>query len=145
MLITQELIKKLRTCGGGPEGMSLVNKAANRLEQLETQLATVIAERDKAIEDLTGVLKDTDNASICDFCEFYQPCMGKEDCEFYEEGIGVTIDGVGYNFKWNCLDFDICRKRENTPCEGCDFERHFKWRGLGNESKTSEQSLKERS
>ena len=40
---------------------------------------------------------------------------------------------------------DVCRKREGTPCEGCDFKKHFKWRGLGNESKTAEQALKERS
>lgn len=137
-MTAQELIKKLRTCDGGSEGINLVNKAADRLEQLETQLATVTAERDKAVENLTMVLKDTDNTSICDFCEFYQPCMGK-DCEFYEEGIGVTIDGVGYNFKWNCLDFDVCRKREGTPCEGCDFKRHFKWRGLGKDGETNEQ------
>lgn len=103
------------------------------IDDLKNQLATVTSERDKAVEDLTKVLKDTDNISICDFCEFYQPCMGKK-CEFYEEGIGGTIDGEYLNFKWNCLDFDVCRKREGTPCEGCDFERHFKWRGLGNES-----------
>ena len=114
------------------------------IDELKNQLATVAAERDKAVEDLTMVLKDTDNTSICDFCEFYQPCTGK-DCEFYEEGIGGTIDGKYYNFKWDCLDFDVCRKRENTPCEGCDFKRHFKWRGLGNESKTAEHVLKERS
>lgn len=113
------------------------------IDDLKNQLATVTSERDKAVEDLTKVLKDTDNISICDFCEFYQPCMGKK-CEFYEEGIGGTIDGEYLNFKWNCLDFDVCRKREGTPCEGCDFKKHFKWWGLGNESKIAEQALKER-
>ena len=152
MTTTQELIEKMRDCVGcsccfeckhrtkKPTYTcenNMLSSAADRLEQLENQLATVTAERDKAVEDLKSILSSPNDSYSCDYCKFYQPCKGVE-CELYQEGKGMKIEGVNYpNFKWSCMDFDICGKLENTPCNECERGSHFQWRGLEKDGETN--------
>lgn len=87
--------------------------------------------RAEALErDLHSVIKSVDDG--CLLCAHHHPCPGK-DCPQYVAGIGATgKDGKEYHdFKWTCEDFEFgtCPAMENTPCNGCDFENHWKWRG----------------
>ena len=70
----------------------------------------------------------------CEFCAHYYPCPSlPQDCKHYCEGIGAQGEnGQEYpDFKWTCQDFNFgtCGALENTPCNGCFYEDHWKWRG----------------
>lgn len=104
------------------------------INKLLAELEQVKAERDAAINDLTKVLTSTFQDYVsCDFCEHYVKCLGK-NCENYIEGKGCTDEnGKEYpNFKWSCEDFNYgtCDRLINTPCNGCDFSKNFKYKGL---------------
>ena len=73
--------------------------------------------------------------NICEYCEHYIPCLGKE-CEKYISGIG-DVEGKSPDWKWSCEDFDFgeCPMLENTPCNGCYLESNFSWNGKKYEGK----------
>lgn len=98
-------------------------------KQLTRQINTLQIERDAAIKDLKKVLWDDD---VCEYCKYHHKCQGKE-CEFYIEGIGMSNEENEYfDWKWSCKDFKwgTCEKLENTPCNGCNSQNHFEWRGV---------------
>lgn len=78
-------------------------------------------------EERIRLLATGDCEIPCDVCEYQKPCS-KENCEYYEED---TVVFNGKKSPWSCFDFDwgTCKAMENTPCNGCDFEKHFKWNG----------------
>ena len=140
----KELIKKLRNCGGGTEGIKLVNEAANKLEWFQKLIddstndhfvdtLNFYLERCQKFEEdfMELVMKSED---ICHYCKHDTECKGKE-CEKYCEGKrAYGKDGQHFpNWKWLCTDFDFgtCPLLENTPCNEC-FENNckgFEWRG----------------
>lgn len=83
-----------------------------------------------AIADLREVVKQTDDG--CKLCIHNHVCL-EEKCPKFECGVGaVGKDGTEFpDFKWSCTDFDwgTCSMLENTPCNGCDFQNHWEWRG----------------
>lgn len=78
---------------------------------------------------ITKLIIHDANIDTCKLCKNYLPCP----CELYQKGVGMTIEHNGKvtyhpNMKWDCLDFDLCDKREGTPCEDCcikDFGINF--------------------
>lgn len=84
-----------------------------------------------AVADLHSVIKKCDDE--CKLCAHYFECQ-HEKCPMHEEGVGaVGKDGTEYpDFKWSCEDFDwgTCSMAKNTPCNGCDFQNHWEWRGI---------------
>jgi len=106
----------------------------NDLSKIFNEAKILKSERDKAIDDITDILKEG-TYNICDYCKNYIECKG-EDCDCYDKGIGV----IGKNgkefpdFKWTCIDFDYgtCEKFKDTPCNGCYLNNcnGFKWKGL---------------
>lgn len=134
----RELVKKLRNCGGGTEGIKLVNEAANKIEWLQKFIDDMTndhfvdaldfySERCRKLEEkFTELAMQSEN--ICKYCENKIECKGKK-CEKYCEGKG----GYGQNgqyfadWKWTCEDFDFgtCPLLENTPCNEC-FENGSK-------------------
>ena len=120
----KELIKKLRNCGGGTEGIKLVNEAANKLEWLQKL-------NHKLEEDFMELVMESEN--ICKFCKHNFECKGKE-CDKYMEGKGCWDANKCYHkWDWSCQDFDFgtCDMLENTPCNGCldNNNEGFEWRG----------------
>lgn len=83
-----------------------------------------------AERDLRSIIKQVDD--VCNLCRHNQPCMGK-DCPEYFKGKDVPDEnGVkDPTLIWTCEDliFGTCPLLENTPCNGCDFENHWEWRG----------------
>ena len=140
----KELVKKLRNCGGGTEGIKLVNEAANKIEWLQKLVDDMTndhfvdtldfySERCQNLEsDFMELIMESER--ICHYCKNNVECKGKQ-CEKYCEGKGgYGQDGQHFpNWKWTCQDFDFgtCPLLENTPCNEC-FEndcRGFEWRG----------------
>ena len=69
---------------------------------------------------------------ICKYCKHHQSCEGK-NCKDYIEGKGAWDDkNCYYDWVWSCEDFNYgeCPKLENTPCNGCNFENNFEWKGI---------------
>ena len=137
----RELVKRLRNCGGGTEGIKLVNEAADKIEWLQKLVDDMTndhfvdtldfySERcQKLEEDFTELVMQSED--ICSYCKNKIECKGRE-CEKYREGIG-DADGKFPDWKWTCMDFDFgtCFLLEDTPCNGC-FENNtkgFEWRG----------------
>ena len=110
------------------DGLSIMLTAA------ESAAETYKRERDAAVEDLRSVIKDTDKG--CILCAHYHDCKG-ESCPHFVSGVGaVAQDGTQYpDFKWTCEDFKYgtCAAMENTPCNGCDFQNNWQWRGVKEE------------
>lgn len=83
------------------------------------------------LADLHSIVKKCDDG--CVLCVHNHVCQG-EKCPKYEKGVGaVGKDGTEFpDFKWSCMDFDwgTCPMMENTPCNGCDFQNHWEWRGI---------------
>lgn len=139
-----KLIQKLRNCGGGTEGIKLVNEAADKIEWLQKLVEDMTNdhfidildfywERCQNLErDLMELVMESED--ICKYCKNNTECKGK-DCEKYCEGKGgYGKDGQHFpDWKWTCEDFDFgtCPLLEDTPCNGC-FENDcggFEWRG----------------
>lgn len=154
-MTTEELIKKLRNCGGGTEGIKLVNEAADTIEKLSSEnkqlrndliMQTVLAQNGQsAIETnrqlvqqivalkaernaaIEDIKKAIDGELICNFCKHDYECQG-EGCDKYTEGVGATDENGNYHdWKWTCMDFDYgtCPKLEDTPCNEC-FENNLR-------------------
>ncbi len=113
------------------------SEAANMIENLSAQCAKQRKECDKwklraeaAEKDLHSIIRYAEDR--CKLCTHYRPCHGK-DCPQYVSGVGATgPNGKEYpDFKWSCEDFDYgtCPAMEDTPCNGCDFENNWQWRG----------------
>ena len=148
-MTTEELIKRLRNCGGGTEGIKLVNEAADTLERLLSEnkqlrnnliMQTALAQNEQgAIEtnkqlvqqivvlkaERDSAIEDIKNAIdaelICDFCKHKIECKG-EECEKYMEGRGCWDDKrCHHDWVWTCMDFDFgtCDMLEDSPCNGC--------------------------
>ena len=103
--------------------------AQNGQSAIETnkQLAKRISVLLKEIRELA--IKSED---VCKYCKHYQPCDGKK-CKDYIEGKGAWDDKhYYYDWVWSCQDFNYgeCPKLENTPCNGCNFENNFEWKGI---------------
>ena len=136
----KELVKKLRNCGGGTEGIKLVNEAADKIEWLQklvdnstndhfVDTLDFYSERCQNLEnDFMELVMQSDD--ICKFCENKIECKKKE-CEKYCEGIG-DADGKFPDWKWTCEDFDFgtCPMMIDTPCYECFDNNYsgFKWR-----------------
>lgn len=145
----KRLVKALRNSYGYSERRD--QEAADMIESLSTRLEytqglfdfekeqldkvfnviNIWKHRAEAAErDLHSIIRQADDG--CNLCRHYQPCMGK-DCPKYISGKGATDEGgMEYpNFPWTCEEFDFgtCPLLENTPCNGCDFENHWEWRG----------------
>ena len=137
----RKLVKKLRNCGGGTEGIKLVNEAADKIEWLQSIVDDMTNDHfvdtldfymercQKLEEDFLELVMQSEDT--CFYCKNYIACKGKE-CEKYCSGIG-DVDGNFPDWKWTCEDFDFgtCPLLENTPCNECienDF-KGFKWRG----------------
>ena len=137
----RELVKKLRKCGGGTEGIKLVNEAADKIEWLQKLIddstndhfvdtLDFYSERcQKLEEDFLELVMQSEN--ICSYCKNNIECKGKE-CKKYREGVG-DVDGRFPDWKWTCMDFDFgtCFLLEDPPCNVC-FEndcKGFEWRG----------------
>ena len=140
----KELVQKLRNCGGGTEGIKLVNEAADKIEWLQkliddstndhfvTTLDFYLERCHKLEEDFTELFMKSEN--ICHYCKNNIECKG-EECKKYIEGQGgYGQDGQHFpDWKWTCKDFDFgtCPLLENTPCNEC-FDNNckgFEWRG----------------
>ena len=139
----RELIKKLRNCGGGTEGIKLVNEAADKIEWLQKLVEDMTNDHfvdtldfylercQKLEEDFTELVMQSPD--ICNYCKNYIECKGK-DCPKYVEGKGCWDDKrCYYDWAWSCKDFRFgtCDMLENTPCNGCVKNNHkgFEWRG----------------
>lgn len=69
---------------------------------------------------------------VCKYCKHHQPCEGR-NCKDYIEGKDAWDDKHCYHdWVWSCQDFNYgeCPKLENTPCNGCNFENNFEWKGI---------------
>ena len=139
----RELVKKLRNCGGGAEGIKLVNEAADKIEQLQKLIDDMTndhfvdtldfyMERCQNLEeDFMELVIESEN--ICHYCKNNIECKGKK-CEKYCEGKGAK-DQSGKelpDWEWTCEDFNFgtCPLLENTPCNGCAANNSgFEWRG----------------
>ena len=139
----KELVKKLRNCGGGTEGIKLVNEAADKIEWLQKLVDDMTndhfidtldfySERCQNLEsDFIELVMKSEN--ICKYCKHNFECKGKE-CSKYIEGKGYWDANKCYHeWDWSCQDFDFgtCDMLELTPCNGC-FENNnkgFEWRG----------------
>ncbi len=112
-----------------------LRQAVHLIEKLSADRDTWKLRADAALRDLRSVIKHADDG--CLLCAHYHPCAGK-DCPQYISGTGATDkEGKEYpDFKWSCDDFEYgtCPAMENTPCNGCDFENHWEWRGLCEEN-----------
>lgn len=97
------------------------------IEQLER-------ERDAAVDDLRSVIIDVDKG--CILCAHYHECKG-EACPHFESGVEAvhTYGSQIYDFEWTCelFEYGTCAEMENTPCNGCDFQNHWEWRGVKEE------------
>ena len=138
-----ELVKKLRNCGGGPEGIRLANQAADKIEWLQkltddstndhfVDTLDFYSERCQKLEEdfMELVMKSPE---ICTYCKYNFECKGKE-CAGYIEGRGCTDEmGNHYDWKWSCIDFNHgeCPMLEMLPCNGCfaNNNKGFEWRG----------------
>lgn len=133
----KELVKKLRNCGGGTEGIKLVNEAADKIEWLQNLVDDMTNDHfvdtldfyaDRCFE-LEKIATDLaiESENTCKYCENDIECKGKK-CEKYSEGMGgYGQDGQHFpDWKWTCEDFDFgtCSLLEDTPCNGC-FENDF--------------------
>ena len=143
-MTTEELIKKLRNCGGGTEGIKLVNEAADKIEWLQKLVDDMTndhfvdtldfySERyHKLSEDFEEVILKAED--ICHYCKNKTECKDRE-CPMYCEGKGAYgEDGRHFSdWKWTCHDFDFgtCPLLENTPCNECfdNSYQGFEWRG----------------
>ena len=137
----KKLVKKLRNCGGGTEGIKLVNEAADKIEWLQKLVDDMTndhfvdtldfyMERCQNLEeDFTELVMKSED--ICSYCKNNIECKG-EKCEKYCKGVG-DADGKFPDLKWSCMDFDFgtCPLLENTPCNDCfkNNDKDFEWRG----------------
>lgn len=140
-ITTAEAIKSLELSRIGlPLARDVCDKAIAAL-RAQQEAENLSADRDAwqhiadaAVRDLHSVIKQVDG---CSLCAHYYPCAGK-DCPKYISGTGANNpDGTeDPDFKWTCEDFDFgtCPALENMPCNGCDFENHWEWRGLCKEN-----------
>lgn len=151
-MTTQEIVKALRCCGEDESAKcelcplcdepledccNMYQRAAYLIESMTAELEQAKQERDtwerrgEAVErDLHSIIRYAEDG--CLFCAHHLTCAGK-DCPRYMSGMGLTDpDGKEYpDWKWTCEDFEFgtCPLLENTPCNGCDFENHWQWRG----------------
>lgn len=137
----KRLVKALRNSYGYSEQRD--HEAADMIESLSTRLEftqdlfeiekeqldkafnviSIWKHRAEAAErDLRSIIRQADDG--CRLCAHHQPCRGK-DCPNY---IGDKEDP---RLTWPCdvFDFGICPPLENSPCNGCVFNNHWKWRG----------------
>lgn len=108
------------------------NKA---IENMADIIKSAYKQRDAAVADIRFMLSHPDDG--CDLCGNKRECK-EEKCPAYTSGIGAIDQQSGKeypDFKWTCMDFDYgtCDFLENTPCNGCDFKNHWKWRGVEQE------------
>lgn len=89
MIKTEDIIKALRDCGGGPEGINICRNAADRLKQLQAELEIVrenfkeavareatLAERaNSLLQKLDEVKAERDALHI-----YYKDLINKPDC-----------------------------------------------------------------
>lgn len=110
--------------------MSDKKVAADMIKKLSADRDAWKRRAEAAERDMFSVIKLTDDA--CQLCAHYQACK-EEACPRFTSGMGVTdLDGTQYpNMKWTCMDFKYgtCKMLEDTPCNGCNFENHWTWRG----------------
>lgn len=108
------------------------NKA---IENMADIIKSAYKQRDAAVADIRFMLSHPDGG--CDLCGNKRECK-EEKCPAYTSGIGAIDQQSGKeypDFKWTCMDFDYgtCDFLENTPCNGCYFKNHWKWRGVEQE------------
>ena len=74
-----ELIERLKSAAGGPEGIKMCHDAALAIETLRADLARKTAERDGAIKDLNEFLSMDELCPIqCEWCKWNGTyCDGK--------------------------------------------------------------------
>ena len=125
----RELVKKLRNCGGGTEGIKLVNEAADKIEWLQKLVDDMTndhfvdtldfySERYQNLEaDFMELIMESKR--ICHYCKNNVECKGEQCAKYCEGKGGYGQDGQHFpNWEWTCKDFDFgtCDMLENTPC-----------------------------
>lgn len=71
---------------------------------------------------ITKLIVHDMDINTCSLCKNCLPCP----CDKYTKWKGAysETDGQYYpEMKGDCLDFNICEARENTPCEDCYTKR----------------------
>lgn len=117
------------------DGTEAVTRAANAREIMLKAIEHLERERDAAVDDLRSVIIDVDKG--CILCAHYHECKG-EACPHFESGVeAVHMYGSQiYDFEWTCelFEYGTCAEMENTPCNGCDLQNHWEWRGVKEEN-----------
>lgn len=114
-----------------------IDKTIDLLKCAVGTIKYLVDENQQLTEKFSALLKDFNEViikseDICKYCKHYQPCYGK-NCKDYIEGKGAWDDKhCYYDWVWSCQDFNYgeCPKLENTPCNGCNFENNFEWKGV---------------
>lgn len=131
----EEIKKGLRRCENGADCDDCIGAYHCRVEaDALAYIEQLERERDAAVEDLRSVIIDIDEG--CILCAHYHECKG-EACPHFESGV-VSMDMGGtqvHDFEWTCQlwEHGTCAEMENTPCNGCDFQNHWEWRGVKEE------------
>ena len=110
--------------------IDLLGCAAKTIEKLNDENRQFTEKFSALSKDFYEIIIKSED--VCKYCKHYQPCEGK-NCKDYIEGKGAWDDKhCYYDWVWSCQDFNYgeCPKLENTPCNGCNFENNFEWKGI---------------
>lgn len=110
--------------------IDLLGCAAKTIEKLNDENRQFTEKFSALSKDFYEIIIKSED--VCKYCKHHQPCEGK-NCKDYIEGKGAWDDKhCYYDWVWSCQDFNYgeCPKLENTPCNGCNFENNFEWKGI---------------
>lgn len=110
--------------------IDLLGCAAKTIEKLNDENRQFTEKFSALSKDFYEIIIKSED--VCKYCKHHQPCEGK-NCKDYIEGKGAWDDKhCYYDWVWSCQDFNYgeCPKLENTPCNGCNFENNFEWKGV---------------
>ena len=114
-----------------------IDKTIDLLKCAAETIEYLVDENRQFTEKFSALSKDfyeiiIKSEDVCKYCKHHQPCEGK-NCKDYIEGKDAWDDKHCYHdWVWSCQDFNYgeCPKLENTPCNGCNFENNFEWKGI---------------
>ena len=110
--------------------IDLLGCAAKTIEKLTDENQQLTEKFSILSKDFNEVIIKSED--VCKYCKHHQPCEGR-NCKDYIEGKDAWDDKHCYHdWVWSCQDFNYgeCPKLENTPCNGCNFENNFEWKGI---------------
>lgn len=88
-----------------------LDEAASIIEKLSADRDAWQRRCEAAERDIRGLIKSIDCA--CDFCTHHRVCKGCENEKTCSKA----------------FEFCTCPAMKDTPCNGCNFENNFQWRG----------------